>query len=185
MTSAINTAQIDEEYPVAGADNNSQGFRDNFTGIKSALDVAAGEITILQNTTAKLNADNDFNSSKITDALYYNLRGTVSPAGDVSGTADINTSSFPMHWVTVTANTTLTFTNWPATLNPYACVRVEIRGGVATADVVFSSNPSTTVKYDGDFPSPFTVLQDEIHVVEAWTYNRSDKVMIKYLGKFS
>jgi hypothetical protein len=185
MTSAINTAQIDEEYPVAGADNNSQGFRDNFTGIKTALNVAAGEITTLQNTTAKLNADNDFNSNKITDALYYNLRGTVSPAGDVSGTADINTSSFPVHWVTLLANTTLTFTNWPATLNQYACVRVEIRGGTTTANVVFSSNPSSTIKYATGFPGTFTVLQDEIHVVEAWTYNRSDKVMMRYLGKFA
>ena len=184
MTSAINTTQIDEEYPVAGADNNSQGFRDNFTGIKAALEVAAGEITTLQNNTAKLNADNDFDSHKITDALYHNLRGIVSPAGDVSGTADLNTSSFPMHWVTLQANTTLTFTNWPATLNQYACVRVEIRGGTSSANVVFSSNPSTSLKYDSDFPSPLTVLQDEIHVVEAWTYNRSDKVMLKYLGKF-
>jgi hypothetical protein len=90
-----------------------------------------------------------------------------------------------MHWVTVTANTTLTFTNWPATLNQYACVRVEIRGGTTTANVVFSSNPSTSIKYATGFPGTFTVLQDEIHVVEAWTYNRSDKVMIRYLGKFS
>ena len=31
MTSQINPNNIDGNYPVAGVDNNSQGFRDNFT----------------------------------------------------------------------------------------------------------------------------------------------------------
>ena len=30
MASTINTANIDETYPIAGQDNDSQGFRDNF-----------------------------------------------------------------------------------------------------------------------------------------------------------
>ena len=34
MASNINTNTIDENYPVAGIDNDSQGFRDNFTSIK-------------------------------------------------------------------------------------------------------------------------------------------------------
>ena len=37
MPSNINTSSIDETYPVAGQDNNSQGFRDNFTNIKIGL----------------------------------------------------------------------------------------------------------------------------------------------------
>jgi hypothetical protein len=43
MTSQINTSQIDETYPKAGQDNNSQGFRDNFTYIKDSLVVAASD----------------------------------------------------------------------------------------------------------------------------------------------
>jgi len=31
MTSAINIDNISGTFPVAGQDNNSQGFRDNFT----------------------------------------------------------------------------------------------------------------------------------------------------------
>jgi len=61
MTSAITTTSIDESYPVAGQDNNSQGFRDNFNAIKSALNVAKSEITTLQSNTAKLNVANNFN----------------------------------------------------------------------------------------------------------------------------
>jgi hypothetical protein len=48
MTSAINPNDIDGTYPVAGQDNNSQGFRDNFTNTKTNFQYAANEITDLQ-----------------------------------------------------------------------------------------------------------------------------------------
>jgi hypothetical protein len=35
MASQINFNIIDGTYPVAGQDNSSQGFRDNFTNIKN------------------------------------------------------------------------------------------------------------------------------------------------------
>ena len=50
MTSAINPNNIDGAYPVAGQDNNSQGFRDNFTNTATNFQYAADEITDLQNT---------------------------------------------------------------------------------------------------------------------------------------
>ena len=49
MTSAINPNNIDSAYPVAGQDNDSQGFRDNFTNIKTNFEYAGSEITDLQN----------------------------------------------------------------------------------------------------------------------------------------
>ena len=65
MASTITTVGFNEAYPVAGQDNDSQGFRTNFTVTKTGLEQAATEITSLQSNTAKLNADNDFNGSKI------------------------------------------------------------------------------------------------------------------------
>ena len=49
MASNINPNNIDGTYPVAGQDNNSQGFRDNFTNTKTNFQYAAAEITDLQN----------------------------------------------------------------------------------------------------------------------------------------
>ena len=49
MASQINPNDIDGAYPVAGQDNNSQGFRDNFTNTKTNFQYAADEITDLQN----------------------------------------------------------------------------------------------------------------------------------------
>jgi hypothetical protein len=47
MTSSINTTSIDETFPIAGQDNDSQGFRDNFNNIKNNFGVARDEISAL------------------------------------------------------------------------------------------------------------------------------------------
>ena len=44
MASNINPNNIDGSYPVAGQDNNSQGFRDNFTNTATNFQYAADEI---------------------------------------------------------------------------------------------------------------------------------------------
>jgi hypothetical protein len=48
MSSNINPNNIDGTYPIAGQDNNSQGFRDNFTQTKVNFQYAADEINDLQ-----------------------------------------------------------------------------------------------------------------------------------------
>ena len=48
MASNINTSGINTSYPIAGQDNDTQGFRDNFSSIKFNFTTAAAEITALQ-----------------------------------------------------------------------------------------------------------------------------------------
>jgi hypothetical protein len=48
MASTINPNNIDILYPIAGQDNDTQGFRDNFRNIKNNLNTAAQEITAIQ-----------------------------------------------------------------------------------------------------------------------------------------
>lgn len=50
MTSRIDNTRINASFPVAGQNNDSQGFRDNFANIKLALGTASTEITELQNS---------------------------------------------------------------------------------------------------------------------------------------
>jgi hypothetical protein len=84
MTSQINPFNINGQYPVAGQDNNSQGFRTNFTNTSTNFEYAAQEITALQ-TNAVLKAplagvtlDNNMNgqllfnasTNQITQAIY-------------------------------------------------------------------------------------------------------------------
>ena len=49
MPSNINPTNIDGSYPIAGQDNDSQGFRDNFTNIRTNLQYSKMEIEDLQN----------------------------------------------------------------------------------------------------------------------------------------
>ena len=51
MASNINDAGINKDYPVAGQDNDSQGFRDNFNVIKTNFTNAKSEIETLQTNT--------------------------------------------------------------------------------------------------------------------------------------
>jgi hypothetical protein len=48
MASNINTSGINISYPIAGQDNDTQGFRDNFSSIKYNFTTAAAEISGLQ-----------------------------------------------------------------------------------------------------------------------------------------
>ena len=52
MPSRINPNNIDITYPIAGQDNDTQGFRNNFAGIQSNFLVASSEISALQTAAA-------------------------------------------------------------------------------------------------------------------------------------
>jgi len=48
MTLQTTINGIDEQFPIAGQDNNSQGFRDNFSYIKNSLLIASQELSTLE-----------------------------------------------------------------------------------------------------------------------------------------
>ena len=70
MTSTITnyTNSIDVNYPVAGVDNSSLGFRSNFSAIKSALDATSAEISDLQLNLVSLDGTNNFGGNQIKSA---------------------------------------------------------------------------------------------------------------------
>ena len=133
MTSAINPNDIDGQYPIAGQDNNSQGFRDNFTNTKTNFQYAANEITDLQ-TNAVLKAalsgttlDNNMNGSPLSNASISDFSAAAVILGTQSGPVVINYVTGHYQTVTVTngASISLSFTNFPAAGN-FGIVRVAI-----------------------------------------------------------
>ena len=120
MTSAINPQNIDGAYPVAGQDNDSQGFRDNFTNTKTNFTYAAEEITDLQ-AKAVLKAalvgtvlNNDMGGSILNNAQLQNMSETRVALGSVAGAQTINYNAGPYYTLTTTGPTSLQFTNFPA-----------------------------------------------------------------------
>lgn len=59
---------INIEYPVAGQDNDSQGFRTNFSLIQSALERTNNEISDIQLNSVSLSETNNFGGNIIQDA---------------------------------------------------------------------------------------------------------------------
>lgn len=52
MASKIIPTNIDITYPIAGQDNDTKGFRDNFTNIRNNFSIAATEISAIQANVA-------------------------------------------------------------------------------------------------------------------------------------
>ena len=120
MASNINPNNIDGSYPVAGQDNNSQGFRDNFTNIKVNFQDAAAEITDLQNKAllkAALDGgtlDNNMNNNLIYAANIQDFSATAVALSATSGTIDINYAAGHYQSISTTGSVTLSFSNFPA-----------------------------------------------------------------------
>ena len=119
MTSAINTNGINVNYPVPGINNSSQGFRDNFSAIKTDLNVAATEITDLQNNVVLKQAlagttlNNDMANTLISNAVTRGFRHSTFNLGNaISGTLVINASLGDVQTGTIVGNTTIQFTGW-------------------------------------------------------------------------
>ena len=120
MTSAINPNNINGAYPVAGQDNNSQGFRDNFTNTATNFQYAADEISDLQSKAVLKQAltgttlNNDMLGSPLSNALLSNMSENVVALGTVSGTTIINYALASYQTLTTNGAVSLSFTNFPA-----------------------------------------------------------------------
>ena len=193
MASNIISGTIDGAYPVAGVDNDTQGFRDNFTIIKDGLAVAASEITSLQDNTAKLNASNDFLGTDVTNAnfslnteKYHNI-GTV-----VSGQ---NISFLNGHHQSLSINLgegvgTINFAlaDWPDR-DHLAKMTVQMFGNDTAKTVTFTVDGGGSIKYNrtGNNPYPATLTVDSSTdpiVIDFWTYNQGTTVYAEYRGRF-
>lgn len=120
MSSNINPNNIDGTYPVAGQDNNSQGFRDNFTNTKTNFQYAADEITDLQSKVVLKAAltgsslDNDMNGSLLANAQMQDFSQTRAALGTLVGSVGVDYESGHYQTVTTGGSISLGFSNWPA-----------------------------------------------------------------------
>jgi hypothetical protein len=166
--SNINTAAINVAYPVAGQDNDTQGFRDNFTNIVGALSTAKTEIGLLQTNsvlTASLDGLNATVTNNLGQSTLYNgiLRQMYATtySNSVSAPTFIDLNNGSLQSFTMTANVAFTFTNRPAS-GQYGIVRVMLSSDSTTERTAsFYSANGGTIKYGNSginplgFDSPF------------------------------
>jgi hypothetical protein len=151
MTSAINPNNIDGQYPVAGQDNNSQGFRDNFTNTKTNFQFAADEITELQSKailktslTGSGNVlNNNMGNAVISNAQLIGQTTNVVTLGNVtSSTANIVFGVGSYQTATTQGNTSLNLSGWPSA-GLYATVRLQLTTTVANATILVPASISS------------------------------------------
>jgi len=145
MTSAINPNNINGSYPVAGQDNNSQGFRDNFTNTGTNFQFAANEITDLQNKVivsaqltggSSLAVQNDMLNSPLLNALVSDFAAATAVLGTLSGTVSIDYTTGHYQTVTAGAPISLNFSNFP----------IAGQMGLVTVQITIN-NPNYTVTF--------------------------------------
>ena len=115
MASNIVPGNIDGTFPVAGKDNSSQGFRDNFSATKTNFTNAKSEIESLQNNSVQTNQASNFNDNVISRAVLKDTAETVYGHGTTGGVITLNHENG--HYQTITSNAAITlgFNNFPAT----------------------------------------------------------------------
>ena len=121
MTSNINANNIDATFPIAGVDNDSQGFRTNFASIKTALSYAKTEISDLQDKAILKSAltggslDNNMSGGLIRGALIQDFREKRVELSTISGgtlTLDHTLGSYQQ--AISGGNFSVAFASWPA-----------------------------------------------------------------------
>lgn len=119
--SNINPNNIDGTYPIAGQDNDSQGFRDNFTNIKNNLSFAKSELedlagkVLLKSPLIGTVLSNEMNDAPISGAKIRDFSETVVDHGTVTGMVTMDHTAGHYHTMTLSSDVLLNFTNWPLT----------------------------------------------------------------------
>ena len=195
--SDINYLSINENFPVAGQDNDTQVFRDNFNTIKNSLRISKEEITDLEDNTARLDQANDYNSNVTQNTVFLNtsIQTIQHDLDDASAPYELDFTSAGYHSVTLSSDRTIQFSNFPGEAGAADTVnsgtgRITVEFNTSNQgdswEVSFISSSGIVIKKDADFPSTFTVnsRQNPI-IIDVWKRSGENTLYMKYVGQFS
>jgi hypothetical protein len=128
MASLVNPFNINGNYPIAGQDNDSQGFRDNFTNIKNNFIFIKQEVedlqskVILKSALSGSSLDNNFLGSQVKNIQTKNQSETVYDWGEVGAATateiQLDLALGNIHKLNATGSIKINsvIKNWPAAL---------------------------------------------------------------------
>jgi len=187
--SNINETGVNKEYPVAGQDNDSQGFRDNFTIISDNFVAAKAEIKDLMDNTARLEIANNFLGNTIQNANLIDVSEGYFAGGTVNTSQNINYSNGGYQTFTVGADVTLTLSEWPEN-NKAGKIRIYISNDGSQRTVTFASNAGAgTFKRISTWPGAGnTAVIDtpsaRVYAFDFVSYDNGATVFADYIGYF-
>ena len=165
MASLVNPSNINGNFPIAGQDNDSQGFRDNFTNIKNNFTFIKQEVEDLQAKTVLKAAltgstlDNNFLGSQLKNTQFKNYSETMYDWGNTSGEIQLDLALGNVHRIYTDGDITLNavIKNWPSSLQ-YSRILLYITISNSTHTLTIPNTISTELsnlfglrKVGGDF----------------------------------
>ncbi len=204
MTERLTTSRvvynIDVNFPVAGQDNDTQTFRDNFDTIYNGLYEANRELTDLLENTSKTDTDNSFNYKLISEAYTQNFITRKRQIVVTSANREIDFEQGQYQIVRIQENSNLVFRNFPTLDDPdinvvsgVGKVTLEIYLDTAATEnktIIFTTEGGTVFKKNSTFPvvgaNPQITLSSKTNpvIIEVWQHD-SDNIFLNYLGNFS
>ena len=197
--SLINYLSINENFPVAGQDNDTQVFRDNSDTIKTSLRNAKDEITDILTNAAFKDEANDFELNSISNALLIDNRTAKYDYGDPITTSPqtIEYQNGNYQILRVGNNINVDFLNFPGdpvitddtTPDSMGKVTLELYSDGSSRTVNFLTSGGTVIK-SKDFPGyaggapvlTLTSATDPV-IIEVWRHD-SGVIYMRYIGTF-
>jgi hypothetical protein len=202
VTSNINYLSINENFPVAGEDNDTQTFRDNFDTIKTSLRAGQEEITTLQANTAKTNEDNSFEDNEISRAVFRDVMDQRFDGGTVSietTVLEIDYENGGYQVFRFSAGMPVIFSNFPensAASGPIGCgkMTLELYGDDTPRNISFTVSAGTEFRLGGVSSGitktgsgqiDFTITsRTQPKIFEIWRHSAT-YIFVNYLGNFA
>ena len=151
MASNINPYNVDGTFPIAGQDNPSQGFRDNFTNIKNNLLYAQSELTDLQGKAILTGAlsgqtlNNDMAGTVITRPQLRAWTQSLLDLGAASNAIQLDFNSGNFQKITTAASITIGLQNWPSSIGTGAIGYGILRTLISVSDIAHTVTLPSTV----------------------------------------
>ena len=187
---------IDETFPIAGVDNDSQGFRDNFSIIKDNFTAAKSRIEILETNTAKKNVDNSFDNNTISLANLKEITHEFNGSATGDGDRPLSFTNGHFWYIDdVSKDIIVTCTDWPTT-NQYAEMHISVKPSDSDQHTVTfaGENPSGTPTYlvddKGDIAwtgrtLTLDLVESKRDLIKVYTFDGGNSLYIQYLGRFT
>lgn len=175
-------SKINDAYPVAGQDNNTQGFRDNFKNTKVSLELLDEDVNNLKlNSVVLTNPVNDFSNNIIKQAIFQDCGNVVfdttteNQLGDV--TLDYKNGSYQKYKINYGTHT-FSVSNWPGTN----------RSGSMILSVVTATNSATYVNFSSvniynysTSTLPVLISGPNPAIFQLWSDGDSNNLYVKQL----
>lgn len=204
MTSNVTYAGINSNFPVAGQDNDTKVFRDNFATIKSGLENAYLELSALQGAgdnasgAASRETDNNFNGNDIRDAVLWATRDKTFGPSPFQGTSFSFGSGAYQIWQFPVSRDDITLVDFPgdpAIDGVEGCGKIRLELYSSDTDpknISFITTSGTVIKRSG-FPDGGTdayrvnfVVSSNTDpvIIDVWRRSR-ELIFVQYVGQFA